>query len=75
MSNYNNLSDRTQDIMFMLKFVNYAYNQPYHENEAWELGNDERTGGQLIIFHILKELETLDNDLQNFVKNGVCYEK
>lgn len=67
MNSYNNLCDRTQDIMYMLKFLNYAYNQPYYENEAWELGNEERAGGQLILFHIMKELETLDTDIRKYI--------
>ena len=68
MDTYNTLCDRTQDIMSMLKFVSYAYNQP--AASGWELGNDERTGGQLVLFHILKELETLDSDLRQFVRNN-----
>ncbi len=67
MNNYGDLCDRTQDIMYMLKFLNYAYNQPYNENEAWELGNEERAGGQLILFHIMKELETLDTDMRRYI--------
>ncbi len=67
MNNYGDLCDRTQDIMYMLKFLNYAYNQPYYENEAWELGNEERAGGQLILFHIMKELETLDTDMRRYI--------
>ncbi len=67
MNSYNNLCDRTQDIMCMLKFLNYAYNQPYYENEAWELGNEERAGGQLFLFHIMKELETLDTDIRKYI--------
>ncbi len=51
----------------MLKFLNYAYNQPYYENEAWELGNEERAGGQLFLFHIMKELETLDTDIRKYI--------
>lgn len=70
MDSYNTLCDRTQDIMYMLKFLNYAYNQPYNEDEAWDLGNEERTGGQLFLFHIMKELETLDTDLRIFIKNN-----
>ncbi len=70
MNNYGDLCDRTQDIMYMLKFLNYAYNQPYNENEAWELGNDERTGGQLILFHIMEELQNLNNELRGFMKNN-----
>lgn len=69
MNSYNTLCDRTQDIMYMLKFINYAYNQPYYEDEAWELGNEERAGGQLVLFHILKELETLDSDIRTYIKH------
>ncbi len=67
MNNYGDLCDRTQDIMYMLKFLNYAYNQPYNENEAWELGNDERTGGQLILFHVMDEVKRLDTDIREYI--------
>lgn len=67
MNNYGDLCDRTQDIMYMLKFLNYAYNQPYYENVGWELGNEERIGGQLFLFHIMKELETLDTDIRKYI--------
>ncbi len=67
MNNYGNLCDRTQDIMYMLKFLNYAYNQPYYENEAWELGNEERAGGQLILFHVMDEVKRLDTDIREYI--------
>ncbi len=67
MNNYGNLCDRTQDIMYMLKFLNYAYNQPYNENEAWELGNEERAGGQLILFHVMDEVKRLDTDIREYI--------
>lgn len=67
MSNYNNLCDRTHDIMYMLKFLNYAYNQPYNKVEAWELGNEERAGGQLVLFHVIEELKNLETDIRTYI--------
>ncbi len=66
MNSYNNLCDRTQDIMYMLKFLNYAYNQPDSDHDL-PMTNEEKTGGQLILFHIMKELETLDTDIRKYI--------
>lgn len=63
---YSELSQKTENILFMLKFLNYAYNQPDSDHDL-PMNNEEKTGGQIFLFHIMKELETLDTDLRDFI--------
>lgn len=65
---YSDLSQKAENILFMLKFLNYAYNQPDSDHDL-PMTNEEKTGGQLIFFNVMDELKKLDNCLQNFVKN------
>lgn len=65
---YSELSQKAENILFMLKFLNYAYNQPDSDHDL-PMTNEEKTGGQLIFFTVMDELKKLDNSLQNFVKN------
>lgn len=65
---YSDLSQKAENILFMLKFLNYAYNQPDSDHDL-PMSNEEKTGGQLIFFNVMDELKKLDNCLQNFVKN------
>lgn len=66
---YSQLSLRAENILYMLKFLNYAYNQPDSEHDL-PMGNEEKTGGQQIFFHIMDELQKLNKDTQEFLKNG-----
>lgn len=65
---YSELSQKAENILFMLKFLNYAYNQPDSDHDL-PMTNEEKTGGQLIFYNVMDELKKLDNCLQNFVKN------
>lgn len=66
---YSELSQKTENILFMLKFLNYAYNQPDSDHDL-PMTNEEKTGGQLIFFTVMDKLQSLDTDLQQFVKNN-----
>lgn len=71
---YSKLSQKAENILFMLKFLNYAYNQPDSDHDL-PMTNEEKTGGQLVFFNVMDELKSLDKELNEFVKNGVCYER
>lgn len=66
---YSDLSQKAENILFMLKFLNYAYNQPDSDHDL-PMTNEEKTGGQLMFYSVMEELKNLDSDLQQFVKSG-----
>ena len=63
---YSQLSLRAENILYMLKFLNYAYNQPDSEHDL-PLSNEEKTGGQQIFFHIMDELQKLEHDIKKIL--------
>lgn len=66
---YSELSQKAENILFMLKFLNYAYNQPDSDHDL-PMTNEEKAGGQHIFFYVMDELKSLDSSLQQFVKNN-----
>lgn len=68
---YSELSQKTENILFMLKFLNYAYNQPDSDHDL-PMTNEEKTGGQHIFFYVMDEVKRLDTDIREYIKNGVC---
>lgn len=65
---YFKLCEKTERILTMLQFVNYAYNTPDSEINT-PMSNDEKIGGQFVLFHIMDELKTLDTDIVELLKN------
>lgn len=65
---YSELSQKAENILYMLKFLNYAYNQPDSEYDL-PMDNDEKTGGQFVFFYVMDELQKLNKDTQEFLKN------
>lgn len=63
---YSDLSQKAENILFMLKFLNYAYNQPDSDHDL-PMTNDEKTGGQLIFYNVMDELKNLDTDIQKYL--------
>lgn len=65
---YSELSQKAENILYMLKFLNYAYNQPDSDHDL-PMDNDEKTGGQFVFFYVMDELKSLNSELLQFVKN------
>lgn len=62
------LNQKAEHILYILKFLNYAYNQPDSEHDL-PMDNDEKTGGQHIFFYVMDELTKLDSDIRILLKN------
>lgn len=63
---YSELSQKAENILFMLKFLNYAYNQPDSDHDL-PMTNEEKTGGQLVFYNVMDELKNLDTDIQKYL--------